>query len=57
MTTDGIPILGKERHSNIFYNTGHGHLGWTMYCGTARIIVDLIAEKTPEISTELMGVR
>jgi len=57
MTPEGTPILGKDRHSNLFYNTGHGHLGWTMSCGTARIIADLIAEKTPEISTELMGVR
>ena len=57
MTTDGIPILGKERHSNLFYNTGHVHLSWTKSCGKARITADLIAGKTPEISTELMGVR
>ena len=57
MTPEGTPILGKERHSNLFYNTGHGHLGWTMSCGTARITADLIAGKTPEISTELMEVR
>ena len=57
MTPEGTPILGKGRHSNLFYNTGHGHLGWTMSCGTARITADLIAGKTPEISTELMGVR
>ena len=57
MTPEGTPILGKKRHSNLFYNTGHGHLGWTMSCGTARITADLIAGITPEISTELMGVR
>jgi D-amino-acid dehydrogenase len=57
MTPEGTPILGTGRHSNLFYNTGHGHLGWTMSCGTARITADLIAGKTPEISTELMGVR
>ena len=57
MTPEGTPILGTDRHSNLFYNIGHGHLGWTMSCGTARITADLIARKTPEISTELMGVR
>jgi len=41
----------------LFYNTGHGHLGWTMSSGTARLTADLIAGKTPEISIENMGVR
>jgi D-amino-acid dehydrogenase len=57
MTPEGTPILGTGRHSNLFYNTGHGHLGWTMSCGTARLTADLIAGKTPEISIEKMGVR
>ena len=56
MTPEGTTILGKERHSNLFYNAGHGHMGWTMSCGTACITADLIAGKTPKISTELMGV-
>ena len=57
MTPEGTPILGTGCHSNLFYNTGHGHLGWTMSCGTARLTADLIAGKTPEISIEKMGVR
>ncbi len=57
MTPEGTPILGTGRHSNLFYNTGHGHLGWTMSCGTARLTADLISGKTPEISIEKMGVR
>ncbi len=57
MTPEGTPILGRGRHSNLFYNTGHGHLGWTMSSGTARLTADLIAGKTPEISIENMGVR
>ncbi|MEM7284202.1 MAG: FAD-dependent oxidoreductase [Pseudomonadota bacterium] len=36
MTPEGTPILGKGRHDNLIYNTGHGHMGWTMACGTAR---------------------
>ena len=57
MTPEGTPILGKGVHSNLFYNTGHGHLGWTMSCGTARITADLIADKSPEISIVKMNIR
>ncbi|MDP6886730.1 MAG: FAD-dependent oxidoreductase [SAR324 cluster bacterium] len=57
MTPEGTPILGTGCHSNLFYNTGHGHLGWTMSCGTARITADLIANKSPEISIVKMHIR
>lgn len=51
MTPDGTPILGpSQRHKNLFFNTGHGHLGWTWSCGTARIVTDQIIGKAPEIS-------
>ena len=36
MTPDNLPILGRKRHRNLFYNTGHGHIGWTMSHGSAR---------------------
>lgn len=49
MTPRGTPILGKARHGNLFFNTGHGHLGWTWSCGTARIVVDMMIGKKPEI--------
>src|SRR5213079_366667 len=42
MTPDGPPILGLGRHRNLFLNCGHGHMGWTMACGTARIVADLM---------------
>jgi len=48
-TPDSVPILGGTRYGNLFLNTGHGTLGWTMACGSARIIADLIAGRTPEI--------
>ncbi len=57
MTPEGTPILGKGPHANLYYNTGHGHLGWTMSSGTARITADLIGGKNPEISIEKMGMR
>ncbi|HLB79105.1 MAG TPA: FAD-dependent oxidoreductase, partial [Dongiaceae bacterium] len=49
MTPDGPPILGTGRHRNLWFNTGHGHMGWTMACGSARIVADLIDGRKPEI--------
>jgi len=49
MTPDNLPVLGRKRHRNLWFNTGHGHIGWTMSHGTARITADLIAGRTPAI--------
>jgi len=49
MTPDGPPILGLARHRNLFLNCGHGHMGWTMACGTARIVADLMTGRMPEL--------
>ena len=49
MTPEGTPILGKSRHANLFFNTGHGHMGWTMSCGTARIVADIMDGRQPAI--------
>ncbi len=49
MTPDGIPILGPTPYANLFLNLGHGHLGWTMACGSARLLADLITGHPPEI--------
>jgi D-amino-acid dehydrogenase len=54
MTPEGTPILGQSRYKNLWFNTGQGHMGWTMSHGAARITADLIAGKTPEISLEGM---
>jgi D-amino-acid dehydrogenase len=49
MTPDGPPLIGLGRHDNLYFNTGHGHVGWTMACGSARILADLIDERQPDI--------
>lgn len=49
MTPDGTPIVGHTPLSNLWLNTGHGTLGWTMACGSARFLSDLISGNTPEI--------
>ena len=42
MTPDGTPVIGPTRYDNLFLNTGHGTLGWTMACGSARIVADIV---------------
>ena len=57
MTPDGPPILGLGRHRNLFLNCGHGHMGWTMACGTARIVADLMTGRMPELDLEGLTLR
>ena len=49
MTPDGTPIVGATRIPNLYTNTGHGTLGWTMACGSGRILADILAGRTPDI--------
>jgi D-amino-acid dehydrogenase len=49
MTPDGTPIVGATSLPNLFTNTGHGTLGWTMACGSARLLADLISGRAPDI--------
>lgn len=51
-TPDGTPIVGRTAYRNLFLNTGHGTLGWTMSCGSACYLADIMAKKTPQISRE-----
>lgn len=51
-TPDGTPVVGATRYRNLFLNTGHGTLGWTMACGSGRYLADVIASQTPQISGE-----
>ncbi|MBL9071515.1 MAG: D-amino acid dehydrogenase [Sphingopyxis sp.] len=49
MTPDGTPVIGKTPYDNLFLNTGHGTLGWTMACGSGRLIADLVSERPTDI--------
>jgi len=51
-TPDGTPVVGAAGFDNLYLNTGHGTLGWTMACGSGRYLADLIAGATPQISSE-----
>lgn len=52
MTPDGTPVLGPSRYDNLFLNTGHGTLGWTMACGSGRAVADVVLGRDPEISLD-----
>jgi D-amino-acid dehydrogenase len=52
MTPDGTPIVGATPYPELFLNTGHGTLGWTMACGSGRLLADMISGARPQISTE-----
>jgi D-amino-acid dehydrogenase len=52
MTPDGTPIVGPTNVPNLFLNTGHGTLGWTMACGSGQLISDLMSGETPAIRAD-----
>lgn len=52
MTPDNLPIIGRKKHRNLWYNTGHGHIGWTMSHGSARMLADVVAGRPPAIPVE-----
>lgn len=55
-TPDGTPVVGPTPLPNLFLNTGHGTLGWTMSCGSASVIADLVAGRQPAIRTDDLAV-
>ena len=56
MTPDGTPVIGPTPFRNLFLNTGHGTLGWTMACGSASVIADLVSGKIPAIHTDDLAI-
>ena len=51
MTPDSTPVIGSTRIPNLYLNTGHGTLGWTMACGSGHVIADIISNRKPAIET------
>ena len=48
-TPSNVPLIGSTRLKNLYLNTGHGTLGWTMACGTGKLLADLLSGKAPDI--------
>jgi D-amino-acid dehydrogenase len=55
MTPDGPPVIGPTKFDNLWLNTGHGTLGWTMACGSAALLTDLIGGRAPDIQHDDLG--
>ena len=49
MTPSNVPLIGHTRYRNLYLNTGHGTLGWTLACGSGRATADLIGGRRPEV--------
>jgi len=57
MTPDGPPIIGPTRYPNLFVNTGHGTLGWTMACGSGKVLADIMSGRAPDIDASELGMQ
>jgi D-amino-acid dehydrogenase len=49
LTPSNVPYIGKTRYANLYLNTGHGTLGWTMGCGSGRALADIVSGRQPEV--------
>jgi D-amino-acid dehydrogenase len=47
LTPSNVPYIGATRYANLFLNTGHGTLGWTMACGSGRAVADIVSGRRP----------
>ncbi|HEX8606512.1 MAG TPA: D-amino acid dehydrogenase [Pseudoduganella sp.] len=56
MTPDGTPVVGRTPLRNLFVNTGHGTLGWTMSCGSAQLLADIMSARRPAIHADDLSV-
>ena len=56
MTPDGTPIVGATDIANLYLNTGHGTLGWTMSFGSGRLLADIISGNKTGISYEDLSI-
>ena len=54
-TPGGVPCIGRTRYANLYLNTGHGTLGWTMACGSGAAIADIVSGKKPETDFCFLG--
>jgi len=55
MTPDGTPVVGRTPVANLFLNTGHGTLGWTMAAGSGRVLADIVSGRATDIESADLG--
>lgn len=55
MTPDGPPVIGATPIDGLYLNTGHGTLGWTMACGSGRLLADIVGRRPTDIDVGGLG--
>ncbi len=55
LTPDGVPVIGATKLENLYINSGHGTLGWTMGCGSGRVMAALVSGRDPDIDLTGFG--
>jgi D-amino-acid dehydrogenase len=56
-TPSNVPLVGATRYRNLFLDTGHGTLGWTMACGSGRAVADVVGGRKPGVDFAFTGTR
>ena len=54
-TPNNVPIIGRTRLRKLFVNTGHGTLGWTLACGSAKALAELVSGRKPEVAFDFLA--
>jgi D-amino-acid dehydrogenase len=54
-TPSNLPLIGRSKYPNLFLNTGHGTLGWTLACGSGRALADIVSGRRPEPEFGFLG--
>jgi D-amino-acid dehydrogenase len=49
-TPSNVPCIGKTKLKNLYLNTGHGTLGWTLACGSGALLADLVSGRKPQVA-------
>lgn len=49
-TPNNVPVLGRTKLKNLYLNTGHGTLGWTLACGSGSVLADLVSGRRPQVA-------
>jgi len=52
MMPNSVPLIGRSRYDNFYLDTGHGHVGWTMACGSGKFLSDIVAGRKPDIDPQ-----
>jgi len=54
-TPNNVPLVGRVGLRNLYLNTGHGTLGWTLACGSGRVLADLVAGRRPDVDFDFLA--